>query len=329
MQTHHVQLQRPGGVDQLALVTAELPRLAPGDLAIRQTAAGLNFVDIYHRTGTYPLATYPAVLGIEGVGIVEAIEPGAAGDATAELAVGDRVGYAGALGGYASHRVVPAWRAVRIPDALPDAVAATVLARGMTAHMLQTRVYAVAAGTRVLIHSAAGGLGSLLVRWAKRRGAVVIGTVGSPAKAELARAAGADHVLVGRELDFGAEVAALTSGAGVDVAYDGVGGSTLQRTLACVRPFGMVVSFGEAAGPIPPLQVEDLGPRRSLVLARPSVMLYMQDPATYRAAAPEVIAAALDGVVPAPGRAYRLDQVAAAHRDLEAGAVAGASHIAL
>jgi NADPH2:quinone reductase len=320
----HVQLQSPGGVDRLALVTADPPRPGPGEIALRQTAAGINFVDIYHRVGTYPLPAYPAVLGIEGAGVIEALGPGVAG-----LAIGDRVGYAGALGGYATARVLPAWRAVKLPDALDDAVAATLLARGITVHMLETRIYPVAAGTRVLVHSAAGGLGSVLVRWAKRRGAVVIGTVGSPAKAALARAAGADHVLIGRDLDFGAEVAALTGGRGVDVAYDGVGGATLARTLACVRPFGTVASFGEAAGPIPPLRVEDLGPRRSLVLARPSVMHYMQEPETYRAAAAEVLAAALGGVTPALGRAYRLADAAAAHAELEAGATTGASYFAL
>jgi len=319
-----VQLLRPGGVDQLAIASADRPRPGRGEISIRQTAAGLNFVDIYHRTGLYPLPAYPAVLGIEGVGIVEAI-----GSDVSELAPGDRIGYAGQIGGYATHRVVPAWRAVRIPEALGDGAAATVLARGMTAHMLQTRIYPVGAATWVLVHAAAGGLGSVLVRWAKRRGATVIGTVGSPAKAALARAAGADHVLVGRDLDFGAAVASLTAGRGVDVAYDGVGGSTLARTLACVRPFGTVASIGEAAGPIPPLCVDQLGPRRSLALARPSVMHYMQDPGTYRAAAPEVIAAALDGVIPDPGPSYRLDQVAEAHRDLEVGATTGAGYLAL
>jgi len=319
-----VQLQHPGGIDQLALSSAERPRPGRGEIAIRQTAAGLNFVDIYHRTGLYALPAYPAVLGIEGVGIVEAV-----GSEVTEIAVGDRIGYAGQLGGYATHRVVPAWRAVAMPAALDDGVAATVLVRGLTAHMLQTRIYPVGAATWVLIHAAAGGLGSVLVRWAKRRGATVIGTVGSPAKAALARAAGADHVLVGRDLDFGAEVARLTGGRGVDVAYDGVGGSTLERTLACVRPFGTVASYGEAAGPVPPLRVDQLGPQRSIMLARPSVLHYMQDPATYRAAAPEVIAAALEGVTPDRGPSYRLDQVAEAHRALEAGATTGAGYLAM
>jgi len=319
-----VQLQRPGGVDQLQLVAADLPRPGPEEIAIRQTAAGLNFVDVYHRTGLYPLPAYPAVLGIEGIGIIEAL-----GSEVTGLAVGARIGYVGALGGYATHRVLPAWRAVALPDALDDGVAATVLARGMTAHMLQARIYPVGAATWVLIHAAAGGLGSVMVRWAKRRGAIVIGTVGSPAKAQLARAAGADHVLIGREIDLGAAVAEVTAGRGVDVAYDGVGGTTLARTFACVRPFGTVVSYGEAAGAIPPVRVEDLGPSRSLTLARPSVIRYLQDRATYHVAAPEVIAAALDGVVPSAGRSYRLDQVAEAHRELETGATAGAGYIAI
>jgi NADPH2:quinone reductase len=188
--------------------------------------------------------------------------------------------------------------------------------------MLQTKVFAVDAATTALIHAAVGGLGSMLVRVAKRRGATVIATVGSAPKAAIARAAGADHVIVGRDADFVAEVRALTRGAGVDVAYDGIGGTTLARTLACVRPFGTVASFGEAGGPIPPVLVEDLGPRRSLMLARPSVMHYMSDRDTYRRAAHEVIAA---GIAPEPGPSYPIADVARAHRELEAGTTTGAA----
>lgn len=189
--------------------------------------------------------------------------------------------------------------------------------------MLQTEVFAVGPTTTALVHSAAGGLGGLLVRWAKLRGAKVIATAGSPAKAEIARSHGADHVIVGRDADFVTEVRALTGGRGVDVAYDGVGGATLARTLGCVRPFGTVASFGQSAGPIPPVAVEDLGPRRSLALARPSVMHYMTDPARYRRAAAAVLEA---GIAPSLGPSYRLADVAAAHRDLESGATTGAPY---
>ena len=316
--TRIMQITQTGGPDQFTLADVALPAPRPGEVRARHLAIGLNFVDIYQRSGLYPIAL-PAVLGIEAAAVVEAV-----GDGVTELAVGDRIAYAGAVGAYAEARNLPAWRAVRIPDTMPDAVAATLLARGITAHMLQTQVFPVAPGTTALVHSAAGGLGSLLVRWAKLRGATVIATVGSPAKAALATASGADHVIVGRDADFVTEVRALTADRGVDVANDGVGGTTLAKTLGCVRPFGTVASIGESAGPIPPIAVEDLGPRRSLVLARPSVMHYMSDPATYRRAAAEVIAT---GIAPSPGRSYRLADVATAHRDLEAGTTTGSAYL--
>ena len=320
--TRSFAITHTGGAEQFEAHDAALTDPAPGEIRLRQRAIGLNFIDIYHRTGLYPVAL-PAVLGIEAAGIIEAIGAG-----VEHLAVGDRVAYAGELGAYAEARNLPAWRAVRVPASLTDAEAATALARGIAAHMLQTEVFAVGAATTALVHSAAGGLGSLLVRGAKLRGAVVIATVGSAAKAAIARAHGADHVIVGRDADFAAEVRALTGGRGVDVAYDGVGGTTLARTLACVRPFGTVASFGQAAGPIPPIAVEDLGPRRSLVLARPSVMHYMADPATYRRAAAAVVDAALGSSLgPSLGRSYRLADLAAAHRDLEAGATTGSAYL--
>jgi NADPH2:quinone reductase len=316
--TRTLRITRTGGPDRFEIADAALPAPSPGELRIRHLAIGLNFIDIYQRSGLYPVAL-PAVLGIEAAAIVEAVGPG-----VDELAVGDRIAYAGEVGAYTDERNLPAWRAVRVPAALSDAAAATLLARGITAHMLQTEVFAVDASTTMLVHSAAGGLGSLLVRWAKLRGAKVIATVGSADKARLATAAGADHVIVGRDADFEAEVRALTDGRGVDVAYDGVGGSTLARTLGCVRPFGTVVSFGQSGGPIPPIAVEDLGPRRSIALARPSVMAYMAEPSRYRRAATEVIAAAIE---PSPGRGYRLADVGDAHRDLASGATTGAVYL--
>ncbi|HVY49001.1 MAG TPA: zinc-binding dehydrogenase, partial [Minicystis sp.] len=190
-----IRLNRPGGVERLEVTDVTVPAPGPGEIRLRHLAIGVNFVDVYQRTGLYPLPAFPAVLGIEGSGVVEAIGPD-----VAEVAVGDRVAYAGApVGAYATDRILPASRAVKVPASLSDEAAATALARGLTAHMLETRVFAVGPQTVALIHSAAGGLGTLLVRWAKRRGARVIGTVGSAAKAELARAAGADHVIVGRD----------------------------------------------------------------------------------------------------------------------------------
>jgi NADPH2:quinone reductase len=219
--------------------------------------------------------------------------------------------------------VLPAWRAVPLPATITDMTAASALMRGMTAHMLMTRVHAVGPDSVALVHGAAGGLGSLLVQWAKRAGATVIGAVGSTPKAALAREAGCDHVIVGRDVDLAIEVAALTDGRGVDVAYDGIGGTMLRKTLACVRPFGTVASIGQVAGPIQPLDVEELGPRRSLMFARPSVMAYASDPATYRRAADDVIETMAAGLVPAIGNTYPLAEAARAHTDLEAGRTTG------
>ncbi len=191
--------------------------------------------------------------------------------------------------------------------------------------MLLDRVFPVGRGTTILVHSAAGGLGQLLTRWASASGAVVIGTVGSQAKAEIARDAGAHHAIVGRDADFAAAVADITGGRGVEVAYDGVGGTTLQKTLGCVRPFGVVASIGQSGGPIPAIDVNDLGPRRSLMLARPSVMAYVNDATEYRRAAERVLAALRDGALRLAGNAYPLRDAARAQADLEAGRTVGLS----
>ena len=264
-----IRVRTPGGVDQLELASVELPALAPSEVRLRQTAIGVNFIDIYQRAGLYALPE-ARIPGVEAVGIVSAV-----GAKVTQLEVGDRIAYAGApVGAYASERNLPAWRAVKLPDTLSDEAVASTFVKGITTHMLLTRIYPVECATTILVHSAAGGLGRLLTRWASHIGARVIGTVGSDAKAETARVAGAHHVIVGRNADFARAVADLTDRGGVDVAYDGVGGTTLLKTLACVRPFGIVASIGQAGGPIPLLDLEEIGPRRSLMLARPSVMDY-------------------------------------------------------
>lgn len=313
-----VRMTEPGGADRLEMAEVALPEPGPAEIRVRQTAIGVNFIDIYHRTGLYPLPL-PAVLGVEGAGVVAAIGP-----AVSTVAVGDRIAYAGApVGAYASERLLPAARAIKLPPAIADAVAAAALAKGITAHMLLTRVYPVGRGSSILVLGAAGGVGTLLATWAKRLGAMVIGAVGSEAKADIARAAGADHVVVGRDADLVGAVARLTDGRGVDVAYDGVGGPGLLKTLECVRPFGVVASTGQAGGPIPPIPVEALGPRRALSLARPSVMAYMSDTDAYRAAADAVLAQLEAGLASAAGRRYALADAAHAHADLESGRTTG------
>jgi len=317
-----IRLRAPGGADQLESATIELPPPQGDEIRIRQTAIGVNFIDIYQRMGLYPLPP-AAIPGVEAVGVVTSV----GADVTSPR-VGDRVAYAGApVGAYASERNLPAWRALRLPESIADEAAASVFVKGITAHMLLTRVYPVGRGTTVLIHSAAGGLGQLMTRWARHLGATVIGTVGSAVKAETARDAGAHHVIVGRDADFAREVAGLTDARGVDVAYDGVGGATLAKTLQCVRPFGVVASIGQSAGAIPLLDVEDLGPRRSLMLARPSVMAYMNRAQDYRTAADAVLSAAREGILPSAGTAYRLCDAAQAHADLEAGRSSGSLYL--
>jgi NADPH:quinone reductase len=320
--TKVVRVRTPGGVEQFEIADVELPPPAAGEIRIRQTAIGVNFVDIYQRSGLYPMP--PAnIPGIEGVGVVEAV-----GADVTSPAVGDRIAYAGVpVGAYASERNLPAWRAVKLPDTLSDAQVASVFVKGITAHMLLYRVYPVGPGTLVLVHSAAGGLGQLLTRWASHLGATVIGTVGSEAKAEIARQAGAQHVIVGRDADFAGTVGELTQKRGVDVAYDGVGGATLAKTLGCVRPFGVVASIGQAAGPIPPIDVGDLGPRRSLSLARPSVIAYLNETEAYRFAAEAVLTGILNGVLRVAGQSYPLREAARAHADLEAGVTSGALYL--
>lgn len=320
--TTAIRLRAPGGADQLESVTIELASPGPDELRVRHTAIGVNFIDIYQRLGLYPLPP-PAIPGVEAVGIVEAV-----GGSVSSLRIGDRIVYGGApVGAYASARNLPAQRAVKLPQALADETVVSSFVKGITAHMLLTKLYPVGAGTTILLHSAAGGLGQLVTPWAKHLGATVVATVGSEAKAAVARAAGAHHVIVGRDADFGRAIADLTAGRGVDFAIDGVGGATLGKTLACVRPFGVVASIGQSAGPIPPINVEDLGPRRSISLARPSVMAYMNGTQDYRTAAEAVLSAMAEGILRSEGRAYPLSEAACAHRDLESGRTTGSLYL--
>ena len=317
-----IRLKAPGGAEQLELAQAELPPPAADEIRLRQTAIGVNFIDIYQRMGLYALPD-AKIPGVEAVGIISAVGADVQG-----FKVGDRIAYAGApVGAYASERNLPAWRAIKLPDTLSDEVVASSFVKAITAHMLLNRTYPVARGTVLLVHSAAGGLGQLLTRRASHLGATVIGAVGSEAKADIARQAGARHVIVGRDADFARIVGDLTEKRGVDVAYDGVGGVTLLKTLACVRPFGVVASIGQAAGPIPPVDVGDLGPRRSLSLARPSVMAYLNETEAYHLAAKAVLAGIENGVLTVAGQSYPLSEAARAHADLEAGLTSGALYL--
>ncbi len=313
-----VALPAYGDAAALQVQQAELPPPAPGEVRVRQAAAGVNFVDIYHRTGLYPLPALPAVLGVEGAGVVEA-----AGAGVNPQLVGQRVAYAGALGGYAAVRNLPAQRAVVLPDGIAFEQAAGAMLRGITAHMLFSYVRPLRAGDTVLVHAAAGGLGLVLVQWAKAMGARVIGTVGSRAKAQLALAHGLDRAVLYREEDFVAAVRDFSGGEGVHYAIDGIGGETLLRTLEAVRPYGMAASVGQVAGQVAPLDPALLGPARSIALSRPGVMRFMSDPQRYREGADATLARLAAGMRIMIGKELPLADAAHAHRMLEAGETTG------
>lgn len=315
-----ISIHQTGGPEVLDTHSLSLRAPGPGEALVRQTWAGVNFVDIYQRVGLYPLPGLPATLGVEAVGVVEAL-----GDGVTGFEPGQRVAWAGPpVGGYAQARIISAERLLPLPDAIGDETAAAALFRGITAHMLLREVRPVGEGDVLLVHAAAGGLGQMLIQWARRLGARTIGVVGGAAKAEIAAAAGADHVIDRTTEDFVAAVRRLTGGRGVDVVYDGVGGETLLKSLDCARPFGLVASIGQAAGALPDIPLTALGPKRSISLARPSVFAYASDPGRYRAAAAAVFEALEDGLQVAVGARFALADAAAAHRALEAGKTSGA-----
>lgn len=316
---HMISIHRTGGPEVLSLDSVSLRAPRTGEVLIRQTWAGVNFVDIYQRTGLYALPPLPATLGVEAAGVVEAVGAGVEG-----LEIGQRVAWAGApVGGYAQARIIAADRLLPLPDAICDRTAAAAMLRGLTAHMLLHRVWPVGRGDVLLVHAAAGGLGQLLTRWGKRLGATVIGVVGGPAKVRIAAAAGADEVIDRKAEDFVVAVRRITRGRGVDVVYDGVGGETLLKSLDCARPFGLVASVGQAAGSLPDIPLVAIGPKRSLSLARPSVFAYAADPVSYRAGAADLFDVLRDGLDVSVGATFPLAEAATAHRALEAGETTG------
>ena len=258
----------PGGVDKLRYADLPMPKPGPGEALVKIHAAGVNFIDIYYRTGLYK-AEPPVVLGLEGAGVVEQ-----AGEGVTGVAAGDRVAWAMARGAYAEYAVVPAWQLVKVPDDLSLEVAAGSMLQGMTAHYLTHSTHPMKSGDTALIHAAAGGAGQWTVAAAKLRGARVIGTVSTKEKAEVARQAGCDEVILYTEQDFEKEVKRLTDGKGVDVVYDSVGKATWERSLNSLKPRGMMVSFGNASGPVGPIQPLILSQKGSLYLTRPSLGNY-------------------------------------------------------
>jgi NADPH2:quinone reductase len=291
-----------------------------GQILVRHTAVGLNFIDTYHRSGLYPLEL-PSGIGMEGAGVVEAVGPG-----VAMLKPGDRVAYASGLGSYAEARLMPADRVVPIPDGIDDRQAAAMLLKGMTVEYLIRRTYPVRAGETVLFHAAAGGVGLIFCQWAKHLGATVIGTAGSEEKAALARAHGCDHTILYNDEDFPARLRELTGGKGVPVVYDGVGKSTFAGSLDCLQPRGMMVSFGNASGAVPPFNLGLLSQKGSLYITRPTLMTYTASHDDLLESANALFDVVKSGAVKLEiNQTYPLAEAARAHRDLEARKTTGST----
>ena len=318
-----VMITEFGAPENMQVVTVQLPDPAANEVQIRQTAIGLNFIDIYQRKGVYPLPL-PTGLGHEAAGVVESV-----GSAVESFKVGDRVAYMNAgLGAYADYRNVPAEKLVSIPAGVSDEQAAALLFKGMTAQYLLRKTHAVKSGETVLIHAAAGGVGQILCQWAKSLGAFVIGTAGSPEKCAVARAAGADLAIDYLKGDWPQIMLAATNGKKADVVYDSVGKDTFLKSLDCAAPFGLVVLFGAASGPAPAIDPELLNKKGCLFLTRPSVFPHNADPAVFRANAAELFAVIAAGVVkPSISARYALAEIVAAHRGVEARQTQGATLI--
>lgn len=319
---HAIVLSETGGPENLRWQEVTVGQPGPGQVRLRHTAIGLNFIDVYHRTGLYPLPALPAVIGLEAAGVVEAVGPG-----VNDLAIGARVAYASPpAGAYAEARVMPADRLVALPDGIDDVHAAAMMLKGMTAEYLLRRTYTVKAGDTILVHAASGGVGLIVCQWAKHLGAKVIGTVGSEAKAALARAHGCDHPILYRHENFVERVRALTDGAGVAVVYDSVGKDTFAGSLDCLQPMGMMVSFGNASGAVPAFEPGILSAKGSLFLTRPTLMTYTAKRADLVASAQALFEVVLKGAVTIEiNQRYPLREASQAHRDLEARKTTGST----
>jgi len=308
-----IQIRKNGGPEVMALTELPVPEAAAGQAVVKVEAAGVNFIDVYQRNGLYSVQL-PYVLGMEGSGTV-----GRIGSGVDTLAVGDRVAWSAAPGSYAEYVAAPVEKLVKVPEAVGFPEAAAAMLQGMTAHYLTVDTYPIKKGDTVLIHAAAGGVGQLLVQVAKRRGARVLATVSTESKAELARKAGADHVILYSQTDFVEEVKRLTDGAGVNAVYDGVGRTTFLKSLDCLSRRGMLVSFGQASGKIEPIEPAILGAKGSLYLTRPSLFHYIADRASLERRASEVLGWIAKGELNLHiGDRIPLAEAAEAHRRLEA-----------
>jgi len=321
-----IVMETTGGPDVLQWVDHDPGQPGQGQVLIEHEAVGLNFIDVYHRTGLYPLPSLPAIPGLEGAGKVEAL-----GEGVTEVEVGDRVAYAGVPpGAYAEKRIIPAHRLVRLPDNIPSEQGAAMMLQGMTARYLLRGCFDLKSGDTILLHAAAGGVGSIACQWAKYLGATVIGTVGSPEKAQLAQSNGCDHPILYNDEDFAQRVAEITGGRGVDVVYDSVGQATFMKSLDCLRPKGMMVTFGQSSGAVQPLDTGLLAAKGSLFVTRPSLMVYTEARQDLLEHAQDLFEVVTAGAVKIEVRQrYPLAEAARAHQDLEARRTSGSSVLVL
>jgi NADPH2:quinone reductase len=322
--SHAIRIYETGGPEVMRWEEVSVGEPAPNEARVRHAAVGLNFIDIYFRSGRYPLQL-PSGLGLEGAGVVEAV-----GSAVTEVRVGDRVAYAGGPpGAYAEVRNLPADRLVKLPDAIDFKTAAAMMLQGMTAQYLLRRTFRVQANDTILIQAAAGGVGLIVCQWAKALGATVIGTVSSDEKAALAKAHGCDHPIVYTRENFVERVKEITGGmgeVGVPVVYDSVGGDTFMKSLDCLRPLGMMVTFGQSAGPVAPVDTQELSKRGSLFLTRPSLFTYIAKRADLVQSAQELFDMVVSGRVKIEvNQTYALKDVAQAHADLAARKTTGST----
>ena len=317
-----IRIHETGGPEVMRFEDYDPGRPAAGEALVRHEAVGLNFIDVYQRNGTYPLPSLPAVLGMEGAGVVEAV-----GEGVTEVAAEDRVAYAGLPpGAYAEKRLIPAHRLVRLPDAISTSQGAAMMLQGMTARYLLHGCYKVKSGDRILIHAAAGGVGLIVCQWANHLGATVIGTVGSEKKAELARAHGCHHTILYDREDFSERTREITDGRGVDVVYDSVGQATFMKSLDCLRPMGMMVSFGQSSGLVAPFNPGILSAKGSLFLTRPTLMTYTARRDDLLEHAHDLFEVVQSGAVKIEVRqTYALSEAARAHADLEARKTSGST----
>jgi len=318
--TRAIRIHEIGGPDKMLWEEVSLPDLKPMDILIRHEAIGLNFIDTYHRSGIYNIPL-PAILGVEGAGIIERV-----GERVEGFAKGDRVGYIGEPGSYSERRIIGADSVVKLPKGIDSHMAAALLSKGMTVEYLLRRTYPVKKGDVVLLHAAAGGVGSIAAQWLKAIGAITIGTVGSKAKMPLAKSHGCDHVIVYSEENWVRDVRHFTDGRGVDVVFDGVGKDTFMGSLDCLRPRGYMVTFGNASGPVPAIEPLLLARKGSLYLTRPTLAHYTATRPELEESAQALFDMVQQGAIKVEiGATYPLEKAANAHRDLQDRKITGSA----